>query len=65
MPEEVWANALFSLLPTIAILAVFWFILRMLVRGDRTARRVYDRIEAEEREKAGLPPKEQPATRRP
>lgn len=57
MPEQFWANALFSLVPTILILAIFWFILRTLVRGDRTARRVYERIEAEEREKAGMPPK--------
>lgn len=57
MPEEYWANALFSIIPTILILGIFWFILRSIVRADRTSRRVYDKIEAEERAKAGLPAK--------
>lgn len=57
MPEEYWANALFSVIPTLLILGIFWFILRSIVRADRTSRRVYEEIEAEERAKAGLPPK--------
>lgn len=47
----VWA-----LLPTIVVVAFFFFIIRGIVRMDRTERRVYDRIEAEERAKRGLPP---------
>jgi hypothetical protein len=57
MPQDFWGNAIFSLVPTIIIVTIFWFVLRSIFRADRTARRVYDRIEAEEREKAGLPPK--------
>lgn len=47
----VWA-----LLPTVVVVAFFFFIIRGIVRMDRTERRVYDRIEAEERAKRGLPP---------
>ncbi|MFJ6114312.1 hypothetical protein ACIQC8_09405 [Agrococcus sediminis] len=62
MPESWWGNAIFSLIPTIMLGLIFWMVLRMIIRGDRTARREYDRIEAEERAKAGLPPKgERPA----
>ncbi|WP_347755579.1 hypothetical protein [Agrococcus sp. ProA11] len=39
----------FSLIPTIVLGLIFWMVLRMIIRGDRTARREYDRIEAEER----------------
>lgn len=59
MPEEFWANAIFSVIPTLLILGIFWFIMRSIVRADRTSRRIYDKIEAEERAKAGLPPKAQ------
>ncbi|MCR8671891.1 hypothetical protein, partial [Agrococcus sp. HG114] len=58
MPESWWGNAIFSLIPTIVLGLIFWMVLRMIIRGDRTARREYDRIEAEERAKAGLPPRE-------
>lgn len=47
----VWA-----LLPTVVVVAFFFFIIRGIVRMDRTERRAYDRIEAEERAKRGLPP---------
>ena len=57
MPESWWGNAIFSLVPTIVLGLLFWMVLRMIIRGDRTARREYDRIEAEERAKLGLPPK--------
>lgn len=35
---------------------IFWLVLRSIVRADRTERKVYAQIEAEEREKLGLPP---------
>ncbi|SFS03648.1 hypothetical protein SAMN04487783_0769 [Agrococcus baldri] len=57
MPESWWGNAIFSLVPTIVLGLIFWMVMRMILRGDRTARREYDRIEAEERAKLGLPPK--------
>ena len=55
MLDEYWANALFSVTPTILIGLVFWLILRSIIRADRTERTVYSRIEAEERAKRGLP----------
>ncbi|QUW20244.1 hypothetical protein [Agrococcus sp. Marseille-Q4369] len=57
MPESWWGNAIFSLIPTIVLGLLFWMVLRFIIRGDRTARLEYDRIEAEERAKAGLPPR--------
>lgn len=48
----VWALA-----PTVTIALVFWWILRSIIRMDRTERRVYNRIEAEERARRGLPAK--------
>ena len=55
MLEEFWANALFSVTPTILIGLVFWLILRAIIRADRTERSVYSQIETEERAKRGLP----------
>jgi len=57
MPETWWGNAIFSLIPTIVLGLIFWMIMRMIIRGDRTARLKYDQIEAEERARAGLPPR--------
>ena len=59
MPQEFWANALYSVTPTILVGLIFWFVLRAIIRSDRTERASYAKIEAEERAKAGLPPKEQ------
>ncbi|MGM1028844.1 MAG: hypothetical protein ACQEWM_03095 [Actinomycetota bacterium] len=61
MPESWWGNAIFSLIPTIVLGIIFWMVMRMIIRGDRTARLKYDQIEAEERAKAGLTPKAQRA----
>lgn len=49
---------IWSLLPTVAVSVVFFFILRGILRMDRTERKVYARVEAEERAKRGLPPVE-------
>jgi len=57
MPQEYWANFVFSLVPTIVIGLIFWFILRGVMRADRREREVAARIDAEERAKAGLPPR--------
>ena len=56
MIQNYWLNALYSLVPTIVIGIIFWMVLRSIIRADRTERTVYARIEAEEREKLGLPP---------
>lgn len=45
-----------SLLPTAVVSGLFFFILRSILRTDRTERRVYACVEAEERAKRGLPP---------
>jgi len=57
MPQEFWANAIYSLIPTIVLGLLFWMILRAVLRADRTERAIATRIENEERAKAGLPPK--------
>jgi len=49
MPTDFWGNAIFSVIPTIALGLVFWFIMRAIIRADRTERKVYADLEAEER----------------
>lgn len=56
MLHEFWANAIYSVVPTILVGLIFWLAMRAIVRADRTERRVYADIEAEERAKLGLPP---------
>ncbi len=51
MPNEFWANAFYSLTPTILVGLVFWFIMRAILRADRVERTAYSKIEAEERAK--------------
>ena len=51
MPQEFWSNAVFSVTPTILVGLIFWFVLRAILRADRTERKVYAEIEAEERAK--------------
>ena len=54
MIENFWGNALFSVVPTIALGLVFWMLMRSILRADRTERKVYAQIEAEERARLGL-----------
>ena len=49
MPQEFWANAIFSLVPTILVGLVFWLILRQVFRADRNERAVQAKYEAEVR----------------
>jgi hypothetical protein len=56
VPTEFWANAALSLVPTVFIGLLFWFVIRSILRMDRREREVSAKIEAEERAKAGLPP---------
>ncbi len=51
MPQEPWSNAIFSLAPTVLVGLIFWFIMRAIIRADRTERKVYSKIEAQERAK--------------
>jgi len=57
VPQEFWANAVYSLIPTIVLGLVFWLILRSVIHADRRERAVAARIEAEERARIGLPPR--------
>ena len=54
MIENFWGNALFSVVPTIALGLIFWMLMRSILRADRTERKVYAQIEAEERARLGL-----------
>ena len=49
--DDFWLNAIWSLAPTVLIGLVFWFVMRAVIRADRTERDAYARIEAEERAK--------------
>jgi hypothetical protein len=51
----MWAGVLWAILPTIVVSVTFFFILRGVIRMDRTERKAYARIEAQERAKRGLP----------
>lgn len=54
--DSYWAAVVWSLLPTVVVLGLFVFVLRSILRMDRSERRAYSRVEAEERAKRGLPP---------
>jgi flagellar biosynthesis/type III secretory pathway M-ring protein FliF/YscJ len=56
--DDFWANAIWSLAPTVLIGLIFWFVMRAIIRADRSERKAYARIEAEERAKLG---RERPA----
>jgi hypothetical protein len=51
VPTTVWGNIIFSVTPTILVGLIFWFTMCAILRADRTERKVYARIEAEERAK--------------
>lgn len=55
--ENYWVAVLWSVLPTLVVSGLFFFVLRSVVRADRNERRQYARIEAQERAKLGLPPR--------
>ncbi|MEC5184897.1 MULTISPECIES: hypothetical protein [Cryobacterium] len=52
--DSFWANALYSLAPTVLVGVLFWIIVRAIIRSDRTERNAYARVEAEERARLGL-----------
>lgn len=43
-----WNTGLWALLPTICMSLLFWFVMRGILRADRTEREAQARIEAEE-----------------
>lgn len=58
MIENFWANAVFSVTPTVLMAFIFWFVMRSILRADRSERDTYAQIEREERVKRGLPAKD-------
>lgn len=57
--DNWWMNAVWSLTPTVLIGLFFWMVMRLILRADRTERRIYREIEDQERQKAGLPVREE------
>ncbi|MBP6685215.1 MAG: hypothetical protein KA158_07315 [Leucobacter sp.] len=57
--DNWWMNAVWSLTPTVLIGLFFWMVMRLILRADRTERRIYREIEDQERAKAGLPAREE------
>lgn len=55
--DSYWTAVIWSILPTIVVCAVFYFVLRGILRSDRTERKAHAEIEAEERARRGLPPR--------
>ena len=55
--NDVVAGIVWSLAPTVLVGLLFWVVMRSIVRADRTERKVYSRMEAEERARRGLAPK--------
>ncbi|WP_193570845.1 hypothetical protein [Leifsonia tongyongensis] len=55
--NELWTGIVWSLAPTILVGLLFWLVMRSIVRADRTERKAYARMEAEERARRGLPQK--------
>jgi hypothetical protein len=55
--NDVVAGIVWSLAPTVLVGLLFWLVMRSIVRADRTERKVYSRMEAEERSRRGLAPK--------
>lgn len=47
--NDFWANAIWSLAPTVLIGLLFWVIMRAILHADRNERAAYAEIEAEER----------------
>lgn len=53
--DSLWNSWVFALLPTVLVGLIFWVVMRAVVRADRTERKVYAAIEAQERERLGQP----------
>lgn len=49
--ENWWLNALWSLLPTLIMGLIFWFVIRAIINADRNERKMLAKVEAEERAK--------------
>lgn len=61
--DNFWVAAAWSLIPTVVVLGLLIYMLRGIVHMDRNERRMYAKVEAEERAKRGLAPKAPAAER--
>jgi hypothetical protein len=60
--DNWWLNAVWSLAPTIGVGLIFWFIVRSIIRADRTERTAYAKIEKIERARLAATTPAAPAT---
>jgi len=56
--NDVISGIVWALAPTVLVGLLFWAIMRAIVRADRSERKAYTRMEAEERARRGLAPKQ-------
>ena len=54
--DDYWVSVIWALLPTVVVSAIFVYVIRSILRMDRTERKAYSKVEAEERLKRGMPP---------
>ena len=54
---DIFGEIVWAFTPTVFVGLLFWFIMRAILRADRSERKVYTRMEAEERARRGLAPK--------
>lgn len=54
--DNFWLNALWSIIPTVLVGLIFFFVMRAIIRADRDERAAYADLEAAERARLGLPP---------
>lgn len=57
--DNWWVNALWSITPTVLIGVLFAVVLRFILRADRNERRLFDEMETKERERRGLPARDE------
>lgn len=55
--DGVWTGILWALAPTVLVGLAFWVVMRAIVHADRSERKAYARIEAQERARRGLTPR--------
>lgn len=55
--NDVISGIAWALGPTVLVGLIFWVVMHSVVHADRSERRAYAKLEAEERAKRGLPRK--------
>ncbi|MGA7148253.1 MAG: hypothetical protein WBX17_07185 [Microbacterium sp.] len=53
--DDYWVAVVWTLLPTLVVSGIFFYVLRSIIRSDRNERREYAKIYAQERAKRGMP----------